>query len=165
LEDVSLEKKLMFFLSDNKLWQMEIEGDVIHEKLVNYGFVVDYDFDEIGSRLFWIERTGQIFARNIHGQSADRYMFRYYLAGSGTRITYNTMTDRFYIIDGQSQEIDMVDSTGKNQTVLFERDPIKEEHVMREKPRKIILDHRAGLMFILTDLNGVKNVNIFLINF
>ncbi|XP_011496201.1 PREDICTED: low-density lipoprotein receptor-related protein 2-like [Ceratosolen solmsi marchali] len=158
LEDVLLERKLLFFLSNNKLWQMEMEGNIIHEKLVNDAFVVDYDFDEIGNRLFWIDQAGQIIARNINGQSVDKCMFRYYLAGSGTRITYNTVTDKFYIIDGQSQEIDMIESMGKNQTVLFKRNPIKEEYVIREKPRKIVLDRQAGLMFILTDLNGVKNI-------
>lgn len=148
--------KYLFFLSENKLWRTELDTEA---KLVNDNFVIDYELDDNENRLFWIDRAGQLFVRRIDDEkSPDKFAFQYHSATSAAKIALDTLTDKFYIIDGVSQEVDVIDAKGKNQTILFERNPVLEEHVIREKPRRIALEPRSGFMFILTDLNGVKNL-------
>ena len=123
----------------------------------------DYDLDT--DRLLWIDSLARIHKRPLNGSaSSKKLVLQYQPSVSTARIAYDQVGRKFYVIDGESQEIDVVDESNDYQTILFERGPIKEEHVVREKPRRIILDVREGLMFIVTVLNGVKHVriNIFL---
>lgn len=144
------EPKLLYFLSEGKLWRLDLAAGN-NASLVTEQPVVDYDLD--ADRPYWIDRTGQVLSN-----PGGARVFTYYPAVSGARIAHDGLSGKFYVLDGESQEVDVLDSRGQNQSVLFERQPVREEHVVREKPRRLVLDPPRGIMFILTDLNGVKNV-------
>lgn len=160
-ETGQLDPTMLFFLSNNKLWQLELGQNKHSQKLVNDKFVVDYDLDLVHNRLFWTDQAGHIYSRHIDDVASDKFAFPQCPTVSGTRIAYDSVTDKFYIIDEESLEMEVLDSQCKNrQTILFGCESIEEENVIWEKPRKVVLDPHDRLMFILTDLNGVRNVSI-----
>ncbi|XP_058796386.1 prolow-density lipoprotein receptor-related protein 1-like isoform X1 [Phymastichus coffea] len=137
----------LYYLRDHKLYRLE-PGSA-DEQLLEHD-VADFELDADGQPL-WMDRAARI--HRLRGE----LVLRYEPSVCTARFAWDHLTDKFYVVDGDSQEIDVL-QPGDKRAVLFERSPIREEHVIREKPKMLALDPGNGLMFILTDLSGIKNV-------
>ncbi|XP_023317821.1 low-density lipoprotein receptor-related protein 5-like isoform X1 [Trichogramma pretiosum] len=150
----------LYLLDGDELLLMNLTTGIDSPSIL-HKFVSAEDYDLDTDRLLWIDAMARIHSRRLNTSSRpyeDRLVLQYQPSVSTARITYDLVGRKFYVIDGESQEIDVVDESNDYQTILFERGPIKEEHVVREKPRRIVLDCKEGLMFIVTVLNGVENI-------
>lgn len=153
----------MLFLSNDKLWQLEVNDTNTKQKLVigAHKNVIDYDFDYIENRLTWIDERGRIFFRHLNNQT-DEFVYEFSPILLNTRIAFNSKTEKFYVNEGNYSKIWLIDSKSKNRTAMFDCDSLKKKHSVNEQVKKVILDTAAGYFFVLTEIKEItKNVNNF----
>lgn len=165
----------LFFLSSDNLWRLEINSAGTHQDLlINSRSVIDYDFDYAKNRLAWIDNQGRIFFRHL-GNSTQEIVYKFSPISLESKIAYDSASQRFYVNEGDHSKIWTVDPRTKNRTDFFDCDSLLEKlgrdlHCMddQEKVKKVVLDAKSGLFFVLTEIrqeiNNVKNVCFFFEN-
>ncbi|XP_001605575.2 low-density lipoprotein receptor-related protein 6 isoform X2 [Nasonia vitripennis] len=182
IQDASQARQLVLLSGESgKLWRVSLDAgfeSVLEETRLpinanSSDAIVDFDLDPKGDRLLAIDEHSRINSSRLHDANpndkpknfSSSGSFQYHPTGRDARIAYDWLAGNVYAIDSQSQVVDVIGLRHQPhrhmiETVLFERkDPVMEERIVREKPRRLALDPSAGVMFVLTDIRGsIKNI-------